>query len=134
MGAPLGREGALMSTGAGVGWFAGKQLRLDPTHVRLLVACGASAGIAAAYNVPIGGALFGLEVILGSFALDLFGPVVVCCVVATLGSRALVHAHAAYLIPEVQLAGPADLAAIVVAAPLLGVASAFFIYGIERFS
>lgn len=134
MGAPLGREGALMSTGAGLGWFAGRRLGLEETHVRLLIACGASAGIAAAYNVPIGGALFGLEVILGSFALELFGPVVVCCVVSTLVSRTLLHAHAAYLIPEYELGGPVELLAIAIAAPFLGVASSFFVYTVEQLS
>src|SRR5262249_53899601 len=71
MGAPLGREGALLQTGAATGSKLGETLRVPADQVRLLVACGAASGIAAAYNVPIGAALFGLEVFLGSFALEL---------------------------------------------------------------
>ena len=77
MGASLGREGALIQTGAAAGSWLGDRFGVTRRQARLLVACGAASGIAAAYNVPIGGALFGLEVLLGSFALELFGPVVV---------------------------------------------------------
>ena len=83
-GASLGREGALIQTGAAGGSWLADRFRVTRRQARLLVACGAAPGIAAAYNVPIGGALFGLEVLLGSFALELLGPVVVSCVTATI--------------------------------------------------
>src|SRR5262249_3211476 len=93
MGASLGREGALIQGGAATGSWLGERFRMGTDQVRLLVACGAAAGIAAAYNMPIGASLFGLEVFLGSFALELFGPVVVSCVIATLVSRVLIASH-----------------------------------------
>jgi CIC family chloride channel protein len=130
-GAPLGREGALITVGAATGSSLGRRLRIPTDQVRLLVACGASAGIAGAYNVPIGGALFGLEVLLGSFALELFGPIVVACVTATLLSRILLGNHPSYVIPHYALGGPRDLALFLLLGPAFGVASAVYVTGID---
>src|SRR5262249_28864662 len=68
-GASLGREGAMMNSGATLGSWLGARLRLEDHHVKVLLASGAAGGIAAAYNVPIGASVFAMEVILGSFAL-----------------------------------------------------------------
>ncbi|RYY16129.1 MAG: hypothetical protein EON55_05000, partial [Alphaproteobacteria bacterium] len=71
MGASLGREAAPKQTGAVLGSALGRWIGLSPTQRRLLVACGAGGGIAAVYNVPIGAALFAMEVLLGSLSLSL---------------------------------------------------------------
>ena len=134
MGAPLGREGALLQTGAAGASLMGRQLRISADQRRLLVACGAASGIAAAYNVPIGAALFGLEVFLGSFALELFGPIVVSCVVATALSRILISDHPSYVIPDYRLLAPKEILLAVAFGPIFGVASALFIRVINGFS
>ena len=134
LGAPLGREGALLQSGAATASALGTQLRLPADRVRLLVACGASAGIAAAYNVPIGGALFGLEVLLGSLALELFGPIVLSCVVATLVSRILIADHPSYLIPNYHLLNPREILLAIVFGPVLGVASALYVRTVNAFA
>lgn len=127
MGASLGREGALVSTGAACGSWLSDKLSVTRRQARLLVACGAASGIAAAYDVPIGGALFGLEVLLGSFALELLGPIVVSCVVATILSRVLTRGHAGFVIPEYALMRPSEVLLGVVCAPILGVASVVYV-------
>lgn len=134
LGAPLGREGALLSTGAASGSSLARWFRLGPGQARLLVACGASAGMASAYNVPIGAALFGLEVLLGSFALELFGPIVVSCVVATLVSRLLIADHPSYVIPDYALLHPRELLLAVFLGAALGVASAVYVRGVNVMS
>jgi len=127
MGAPLGREGALLETGAATGSALARRLKVSSDQVRLLVACGAAAGIAAAYNVPIGAAVFGLEVLLGSFALELFGPIVLSCVMATLVSRILIADHPSYQIPFYKLLMPKEILLSLAFGPILGLFSALFI-------
>lgn len=71
MGAAVGRETALKQAGAVVAAGFSDGFRLDPAERRVLVACGIGAGMAAAYNVPFGGALFALEVLLGTLSVPL---------------------------------------------------------------
>jgi CIC family chloride channel protein len=127
MGASLGREGALVSTGAASGSWLAERLRLTARQARLLVACGAASGIAAAYDVPIGGALFGLEVLLGSFALELLGPIVVSCVTATIIARVLSPAHPGYEIPAYALLAPREVLVGLAMGPILGVFSVIYV-------
>ncbi len=68
LGAAVGREAALKDVAASVALRVSDWARLSPQQTRLLVACGAGAGMAAAYNVPMGGALFAVEVLLARSA------------------------------------------------------------------
>lgn len=86
-GGSLGREGPMIRLGAMLSSRMGTRLGLAPHRVKVLVGCGAAAGLAAVYNIPVGGALFAMEVILGNFALEIFGPVVVSSVISTLIAR-----------------------------------------------
>jgi CIC family chloride channel protein len=131
MGASLGREGALIQTSAATGSWLSQRFGVAHDGARLLVACGAAAGIAAAYNAPIGASVFGLEVLLGSFALELFGPIVVCCVSATLVSRILIEDHATYVVPHFALMSRYDFVLVIVLGPLLGAAAAAYNLGMD---
>src|SRR5581483_339501 len=79
-GGSLGKEGPLLRLGAMLGSWVGQHAGLGARRVKILLACGAAAGMAATYNVPIGGSLWAMEVILGNFALEIFGPIVVASV------------------------------------------------------
>lgn len=83
MGASLGREGALVHSGSALSSWLGTRFRLADHHVKILLACGAAGGMAAAYNAPIGATMFAMEILVGSFALELFGPMIVCSVLST---------------------------------------------------
>ncbi|KVD70691.1 chloride channel protein [Burkholderia sp. ABCPW 14] len=84
LGSPLGREVAPREIGAmWAGWLA-HRVGLPAGDARVMVACGAGAGLAAVYNVPLGGALFVLEVLLGTFAWRALVPAVATSAIAAL--------------------------------------------------
>ena len=76
-GGSIGREGSMVHLAAMCASLIGRIARFGPARLRLLVACGAAAGITSAYSAPIGGALFVSEIVIGSIAMESFGPLVV---------------------------------------------------------
>jgi chloride channel protein, CIC family len=102
-GGSLGKEGPMIRVGAMLSSLLGQRLGLPPHRVKILVGCGAAAGLAATYNIPIGGALFAMEVILGNFALEIFGPIVASSVIATVIARSVVGNVPFYAAPGYTL-------------------------------
>ena len=86
-GASIGREGAITQLSAMFASKWGQLAHWQPYRLRLLTACGAAAGISAAYNAPITGAVFAALIVLGNFSMSLFAPLVVASVVASMVSR-----------------------------------------------
>ena len=126
MGASLGREGAPKQTGAVIANLLSDRARLSDEQRRLLVACGAGAGMSAAYGVPLGGALFALEVLRGELALRFVLPALMTSLIATGVSWAFLPDAPTYLIPA--YAGSISIAAwAVFAAPLAGAASVAYV-------
>jgi H+/Cl- antiporter ClcA len=99
MGTALGREGAPKQAGAVIANAMSDGMVLSDDQRRLLVACGAGAGMAAAYGVPLGGALFALEVLRGVLALRFVLPAMVTSLVATGVSWAFLPDAPTYVIP-----------------------------------
>ncbi|TDV34329.1 H+/Cl- antiporter ClcA [Paraburkholderia caballeronis] len=89
MGSPLGREVAPREVGAVFASWLSKRTGLTAAERRVMIACGAGAGLAAVYNVPLGGAVFVLEVLLGTFAWSAVIPALttssIAAVVAWIG-------------------------------------------------
>lgn len=83
LGASIGREAAPKLMGGASASVLGGWFRLSNAQKRLLVACGGGAGLAAVYNVPLGGALFTAEVLYGSLTLPVVAPALVCSGLAT---------------------------------------------------
>jgi len=98
-GGSVGREGPIVQIGSALGSAIGQMLKLNTARMRALVACGATAGIAATFNAPIAGAFFSAEVILGDFGAALFAPLVASAVTATLVSHIAAGADPAFLVP-----------------------------------
>lgn len=122
MGTSLGRESAVKQAGGAIASQFARWSHLSRAENRVLVACGVGAGMAAAYNVPVGGALFAVEVLLGSIALRLALPALLCSVVATAASWVLLPTGPVYDVPEYPLSISLTLWSLV-AGPLLGLAT-----------
>src|ERR1700683_5436604 len=126
LGVPLGREGAPKQAGAVFANFFSDKGRLSDEQRRLLVACGACAGMGAAYGVPLGGALFALEVMRGKLALRFVLPALFTSLIATAVSWLALPDAPTYIIP----AYPSSASVVVwalLAAPVVGVASVAFV-------
>lgn len=118
-GASAGSEGPVAVLGAAVGSVFGRALGLQPRHVKILVGCGAAAGIAGAFNAPFAGAFFALEEVLGSFSVAAFSPVVIASVVGALTAHSVLGSHPAFHMPPMVDVHPVENALLY---PLLGVA------------
>jgi CIC family chloride channel protein len=119
-GGSIGREGPMVQLAAMLGSRIGRFGRAPIPRLRLMVACGGAAGIAAAYNAPISGALFVSEIILGGTAMESFGPLVVSSVVASATVHRFLGYAPVYDVPKVQFASNWELIFYVVLGVLLG--------------
>jgi chloride channel protein, CIC family len=129
MGASLGREGAPKQAGAVIGNVLSDKAGFSDEQRRLLVACGAGAGMAAAYGVPLGGALFALEVLRGMLALRLVLPALLTSVIATATAWLVLPDAPTYVIAPFDSSIP-DLALAVVVGPIAGLVSVAFVRSI----
>jgi H+/Cl- antiporter ClcA len=106
LGSPLGREVAPREVGAvWSGWLA-QRARLSAAESRVMVACGAGAGLAAVYNVPLGGALFVLEFLLGTFEWTALVPAIVTSTLAALTAWVGLGNEHQYTVPQPVLSEP----------------------------
>lgn len=102
-GGSVGREGPMVTLSAMLGSAVGRLRHFSAPRLKLIVACGAAAGIAAAYNAPIAGALFVAEIILGTISTEMLGPLVFSSVVSTLTVHQLLGDRPTYEIPPFQV-------------------------------
>jgi CIC family chloride channel protein len=87
-GGSVGREGPIVQIGSALGSTVGRLTGVAESRMRVLVACGAAGGIAATFNAPLAGVFFAMELILGDFAAESFGMVVLSSVTASVIGRA----------------------------------------------
>jgi H+/Cl- antiporter ClcA len=122
LGSPLGREVAPREIGAlWSGWLA-QRAGLSVAEQRVLVACGAGAGHAAVYNVPLGGALFVLEVLLGTFEWRVAVPAIVTSTLAALTARIGLGNEHQYTVTQL-VSGDALVVWSAVVGPVFGLAA-----------
>lgn len=127
LGASLGREAAPKLMGGVCGSVLAGWGGLSTEQRRLLVACGAGAGLACVYNVPLAGALFTAEVLVGTLRLPVVLPALACSGVATLVAWVYLPPLPIYPdLPAFELSAPLLVWALL-AGPLLGVAATAFV-------
>jgi CIC family chloride channel protein len=129
MGAPLGREGAPKQFGVVFGNLFSSLQRLSDEQRRLIVSIGAGAGMAAVYSVPLGGALFALEVLRGALALRLVIPALAAALIATTTASFVVPNAPLYTVPAYPISREVYLWTII-ASPIIGLWSVAFVRAI----
>lgn len=95
-GASMGRENAPRELGAMVASQMSHRLHIDPLHRRILVAAAAGAGLGAIYHIPLAGAIFSLEILLGSLSITAVMVVLACSAIATVTSGIVVGSNPLY--------------------------------------
>ena len=131
LGVSLGREGAPQLLGAASGSYLSEWAGLPMWQRRLLVASGAGAGFAAVYNVPLGGALFALEVLLGTISLPLVLPALATSVIATAVAWIALGTGPTYRFPSYTV-HPQQMVWAVLAGPLIGVVAIVWVRIVAR--
>lgn len=122
-----GKEGPIVQIGASIGSAFGQLLRLSNDRLKILLGCGAAAGLAAAFNAPLGGALFAIEIILRSFRAQTFSPIIIASVFATAISRNYLGNQPAFKIPNYELNYNIELVFYIILGILCGLVAVYFV-------
>ena len=132
-GGSIGSEGPLVQLAAVIASWVGRNIHMPTARLRLLVACGAAGGIASAYKAPIGGALFVAEIVLGTLAMESFGPLVFSSVIATLTVRQLLGNDPLYeiVMPSVQIQSNWEMIPHLLLGLVLGLIAPWFLRGLR---
>jgi H+/Cl- antiporter ClcA len=127
LGSPLGREVAPREASAVFATQLSKKAGLSISETKIMLACGAGAGLAAVYNVPLGGAVFVLEVLLCTFSWPIVLPAITTSVIAAVVSWWGLGNEPLYHIGDMEISYSLVTWAIV-SGPVFGIAAFWFIY------
>lgn len=128
VGGSAGREGPAVHLGATLASFFDRRLGFTLKDRQTLLGCGAAAAVAASFNAPLAGVLFALEVVMGSYAISVFGPIAASSVAAAIITRLTLGNFPAFAAPEYGPVQPIDAALSAALGLLCGlVASAFLV-------
>jgi CIC family chloride channel protein len=125
-GGSAGREGPIVQIGSALGSTIGQYLRFSEERLKILVGCGAAAGISSVFNAPIAGVMFSAEVILGDFTIATFSPILVSAVVASIFTQSLLGNHPAFEIPAYSLISAWEIPLYMIMGIILGIVAVIF--------
>ncbi len=127
-GASAGAESPVVHLGAWFSSAAGRIFHIPQNEQRVLIGAAVAAAIACAFNAPIGGAFFALEVVLGYFSFAVFAPIIMASVAGTVVTRQLRGDISTFSLPEYELVSLYELPAFII----LGVLCAVVAFSIGR--
>jgi len=127
-GQPFGAEGPIIQTGAALGSILGQALHTTATERKILLACGAAAGLAATFGTPIAAIIFAIELLLFEFRARSFIPLVIASTIATGVHIVLFGTGPVFSVASADFGSPVNLIFFLV----LGVLCGFMASGITR--
>ncbi|MEJ2695172.1 MAG: chloride channel protein [Candidatus Sulfobium sp.] len=127
-GGSAGVEGPIAIIGGTIGSGIGQLFRASGGQMKLLIAAGAGAGIAATFNAPIAGIMFAIEIVLlGNYELSSFAAIVIASGAATVVSRGYYGAHPQFAVPQYNLRSPLEIPLYMLFGLIVGILAVFYI-------
>ncbi|MCC7573334.1 MAG: chloride channel protein [Candidatus Methanofastidiosum sp.] len=125
-GGSAGREGPIAQIGASMGSTFGQFFKFDERKKRILVVSGLSSGVAAAFNAPLGGTIFGLELILADFSPISVIPIALSSVISVSIARTVLGPESAINAASFAF-NPAEIPFYMLLGAIMGIVSFFYI-------
>ena len=120
------REGPGVHLGAAAGNYVGRGQKLLSEEDYTLIACGAAASIAAAFNTPLAGAIFVIEVLRVRYHISRFMPIILAAVIGAVISRSIHGDSPSFVIPNVSLESLGELPIIALLGVIIGLLAVGF--------
>jgi len=133
-GGPFGAEGPIIVTGGALGSLLGQALHVSAAERKILLACGAAAGMAATCGAPLASVVLAIELLLFEFSTRAFLPLVVAASIAAGVHHSVIGDGPLFAVPEHDVAGLGQLplfAALGVGCGLLAVVVARGLFAVE---
>ena len=125
-GGPFGAEGPIIQTGGAIGSLVGQAFHTTAVERKVLLACGAAAGMSATFNTPIAGVILAIELLLFEFESRSFIPLVIASTLATAVHMQLLGAGPMFQVSAMDFAIPRDLPFYLVLGLICGLAAVGF--------
>lgn len=125
-GGPFGAEGPIIQTGGAVGSLVGQVFHTTASERKVLLACGAAAGMSATFNTPIAGVILAIELLLFEFKSRSFIPLVIASTLATAVHMRLLGAGPMFSVASLDFGIPRALPFYLVLGVLCGLAAVGF--------
>src|SRR5579864_783605 len=122
-GGPFGAEGPIIQTGGALGSLVGQLLHTTAVERKVLLACGAAAGMSATFNTPIAGVILAIELLLFEFKSRSFIPLVVASTLATAVHMQLLGPGPMFQVGPMDFGVPHAILFYLVLGPLCGLAA-----------
>ncbi len=125
-GGPFGAEGPIIQTGAALGSLCGQFVSTTPVERRTLLACGASAGMAAIFNTPIAAVIMVIELLVLEFKARSFIPIVISSAIGATMHILLLGTNPIFDFSTTDFGMPAQIPFYLLLGLLCGVAAVVF--------
>ena len=122
-GGPFGAEGPIIQTGGAIGSLVGQVLHTTAVERKVLLACGAAAGMSATFNTPIAGVILAIELLLFEFKSRSFIPLVIASTLATAVHMQLLGPGPMFQVGSMDFGIPHALPFYLVLGPICGLAA-----------